>query len=150
MTSRGSCHTGLYVSDFYIFVIFIHIQLKSFIRVCVKGCSDRSMELGRPLFLFLLTFTLVRSQALVGEESCLQIFSVPRKSVVCEPSAEVKASLQEVKDSTVKLGEDIGVLSGRLDEIDPNVEKELPEEVKQRLAEIEELKLSHAAQVSWV
>ena len=95
---------------------------------------------------FFLTLTIIRSQ-LVAQDSCMQIFSVPKTSIMCEPSPEVQASLQTLAEKAAALREDLGTFTGRLDDIDPNVEKDLPQEVKDSLKQIEELKINHATQV---
>jgi hypothetical protein len=65
-----------------------------------------------------------------GEDACMQIYTVPKRTVKCDPSDEVRDALAAIQDSLVDHAESIQGLGARIDEIDPEKEKQLPEEVR--------------------
>ena len=65
-----------------------------------------------------------------GEDACMQIYTVPKRTVKCDPSDEVQEALDTIQTSIVDHAESIQGLGARIDELDPNKEKELPEEVQ--------------------
>ena len=86
----------------------------------------------------------------MGGESCLQIYSVPRQSVKCEPTSEVRDVLTELRE---KIEENKAANEGliiRVDELDPDKEKELPQEVKDRLDTIDEVKQNQAGHAEYL
>ncbi len=85
-----------------------------------------------------------------GSESCLQIYSVPRKAVVCEPSEEVRDALKELRNKAAEATGAIDALGGRIDDIDPDKPKELPAEVKERLDTIDGVKQTQAGHAEFL
>ena len=86
----------------------------------------------------------------MGGESCLQIYSVPRKSVSCEPTEEVKNALTDLRE---KIGENKAAheqLTARVDDLDPDKPRELPQEVKDRLDTIDEVKQNQAGHAEYL
>ena len=81
----------------------------------------------------------------MGGESCLQIYSVPRKSVVCEPSQEVENKLTNFKEKLEKNTLAFEELKSKVEYLDPEKPKELPQEVKDKLETIDEVKMNQVA-----
>ena len=86
----------------------------------------------------------------MGGESCLQIYSVPRQSVKCEPTSEVRDALTELREKIDENKAAHDGLSTRVDELDPDKEKELPQEVKDRLDTIDEVKQTQAGHAEYL
>lgn len=86
----------------------------------------------------------------LGGESCLQIYSVPKRSVVCDPSPEVKNELASLTESLDEQKASISQLQTTVDNINPDKPKELPEEIKERLNTIDGIKLTQAGHTEYL
>ena len=86
----------------------------------------------------------------MGGESCLQIYSVPRKSVACEPTEEVKNALTDLREKIDENKAAHEQLTVRVEELDPDKPRELPQEVKDRLDTIDEVKQTQAGHAEYL
>ena len=80
-----------------------------------------------------------------GTAACMQIYTVPKRQVVCEPSQEVRNSLKEIDSKLSGYQNQLDGLGVKLDNIDPNKPRELTEEVKERLNTIDSVEVKQAS-----
>ena len=86
----------------------------------------------------------------MGGESCLQIFSVPKRSVACEPTSEVRNELTDLRENVNANKAAFDELNVKIEELDPDKPRELPEEVKERLNTIDEVKTNQAGHAEYL
>lgn len=89
--------------------------------------------------LICLTFVEMHSTAV---ESCMQIYTVPKETVVCEPSFEVNNTIKSLQEKTEQIQQDMHTVNHRINTIDPSVANELPEDLKASLHDISNIKLT--------
>jgi hypothetical protein len=88
---------------------------------------------------------------MAGKDACLQIYSVPKQNVICEPPAEVMEQIGGIQTALDAQTESLSILSSRMDSLDPDQLIELPEDVLAKLNsldDIETIQTSHSSIMS--
>ena len=78
-------------------------------------------------------FALILYFALVKSDCSIDIYKVVDKQVKCEPTDDVTNALERLTSQMTDHEETILGLGERVDEIDPHKERELPEEVSEKV-----------------
>ncbi|ELT90200.1 hypothetical protein CAPTEDRAFT_205657, partial [Capitella teleta] len=83
-----------------------------------------------------------RQLGMTGGDACLQIYSVPRETVKCQPTDDVVEEFQNIHSLLDESSASMEALSTRVDGLDPDRPKEFPEELKEKLRLLEDLQLA--------
>lgn len=76
----------------------------------------------------------------------MQIYTVPKYSVTCEPTTEVQDELLAMRNDLQQQTDALSVLNSRIDLIDPEKPRELTEEMQRHLAKVDEVSETQAEQ----
>ena len=104
------------------------------------SCSPRPAE-SNPFVAQAAEHQRMKRQMSPGVGACMHIYTVPQQSTVCYPSQEVRDGLSDLNKGLADQKEHVKTIESRLDSIDPDKPKELPEDVVaklNRLVEVQE------------
>ena len=112
-------------------MLSLHQAVREFslVKMVIYNCCLAVLML---LGIFIYSVMTVRVNNL-GEEACLQIYTVPKRSVVCEPTQEVKDELDIIKDNVKRHTKDIETMKSQLDIISLVKIKDMPREFRKNL-----------------
>jgi len=70
------------------------------------------------------------------KDACLQIYSVPKQDIICDPPQEVLDRIDNLAEKLSKLDASIASTNSRIDEMDPGSQQELPPDLLAKMAQI--------------